>query len=321
MERDNKEKLMSKYKKQKTALIIGRWQPWHKGHKSLFEAALERAERVVIGVRHTHASDKNNPFSFDEIKKFIDNDLKKNYSGKYDIIDLPNITNFIYGRDVGYKVEKISLDNNIEKISATQIRKTMNLTPVNHEVESYERTRRFGHEGGVLWFTGLSGSGKSTLAKALERKLFDEGYNVYMLDADNVRNGLNSNLGFSNEDRNENIRRVGEVSALFSQAGFLVLSAFISPFSKERRKIAKMHNQNFHQVYLSADLATCEKRDPKGLYKKARLGEILDFTGIDSPYEVPKKSNLVIDTKNLSVDKSVEKLFRYVTNKIPINKS
>ena len=197
----------------------------------------------------------------------------------------------------------------------------MNLTPVNHEVQSYERTRRFGHEGGVLWFTGLSGSGKSTLAKALERKLFDQGYNVYMLDADNVRNGLNSNLGFSNEDRNENIRRVGEVSALFSQAGFLVLSAFISPFSKERRKIAKMHNQNFHQVYLSADLATCEKRDPKGLYKKARLGEILDFTGIDSPYEVPKKSNLVIDTKNLSVDKSVEKLFRYVTNKIPINKS
>ena len=226
---------MSKYKKQKTALIIGRWQPWHKGHRSLFEAALERAERVVIGVRHTHASDKNNPFSFDEVKKFINDDLK-NYSGKYDIIELPNITNFIYGRDVGYKVEKISLDNDIEKISATQIRKSMNLTPVNHDLKSFERTRRFGHEGGVLWFTGLSGSGKSTLARVLERKLFDEGYNVYMLDADNVRNGLNSNLGFSNEDRNENIRRVGEVSALFSQAGFLVLSAFISPFEKERKK-------------------------------------------------------------------------------------
>ena len=122
----------------------------------------------------------------------------------------------------------------------------MNLTPVNHDLKSFERTRRFGHKGGVIWFTGLSGSGKSTLARVLERKLFDEGYNVYMLDADNIRNGLNSNLGFSNEDRNENIRRVGEVSALFSQAGFLVLSAFISPFEKERGKIAKMHSQNFY---------------------------------------------------------------------------
>ena len=320
MEMDYKKKLMSKYKKQKTALIIGRWQPWHKGHRSLFEEAFLRAERVIIGVRHTHASDKNNPFSFDEVKNFIDADLKKNYSGKYDIIELPNITNFIYGRDVGYKVEKISFDNDIEKISATEIRKSMNLSPVNHDLKSFERTRRFGHEGGVFWFTGLSGSGKSTLANALERKLFDEGYNVYMLDADNVRNGLNANLGFSEEDRKENIRRAGEVSTLFSQAGFLVLSAFISPFSKERRKIAKMHNQNFYQVYLSADLATCEKRDPKGLYEKARLGEILDFTGIDSPYEVPKNSNLVIDTKNLSIDESVEKLFHFIMNKMPINK-
>lgn len=312
---------MSRNKKQKTALIIGRWQPWHKGHRALFEAALKKAERVVIGVRHTYASDKKNPFSFDEVKDFIDSDLKGNYSGKYDVIDLPNITNIIYGRDVGYKVEKISLDDDIEKISATKVRKSMNLTPVSHDVEVQERAKRFGHEGGVLWFTGLSGSGKSTLAKTLERKLFDEGYNVYMLDADNVRNGLNSNLGFSAEDRNENIRRVGEVSALFSQAGFLVLSAFISPFKEERRKISEMHSQNFHQVYLSADLDTCEERDPKGLYKKARLGEIKDFTGIDSPYEVPEKSDLIIDTQKLSIDDSVEKLFHYIVNHLPINNS
>jgi len=310
---------MSKYTKQKTALIIGRWQPWHKGHRKLFEVALDRAERVLIGVRHTHASDEKNPLSFDEVKDFIDNDLKKNYTGKYDIIDLPNITNIIYGRDVGYKVEKISLDDDIEKISATQIRKSMNLNPVSHDIEAYERTQRFGHQGGVLWFTGLSGSGKSTLAQALERKLFDKGYNVYMLDADNVRNGLNSNLGFSEEDRNENIRRVGEVAAIFSQAGFLVLSAFISPFNKERKKVSEMQNQNFHQVYLSADLKTCEDRDPKGLYKKARLGEIKDFTGIDSPYEVPEKPDLIVDTKKLSIDDSVEKLFHYIVKKIPIS--
>ena len=310
---------MSKFTKQKTSLIIGRWQPWHKGHRELFKAALKRAERVLIGVRHTHASDKKNPFTFKEVKGFIDNDLKNTYGDKYDIIDLPNITNIIYGRDVGYRVEKVSLGTDIEEISATKVRESMNLTPVDHDIDVQERSLRFGHEGGVIWFTGLSGSGKSTLAKALEKKLFNKGYNVYMLDADNIRDGLNSNLGFSNEDRNENIRRAGEVSALFSQAGFLVLSAFITPFNEERRKVSEMHNQNFYQIYLSADLNTCEARDPKGLYKKARLGEIKDFTGIDSPYEVPDNPDLEVDTRKLSVDKSVKKLFDYIVKKIPIS--
>jgi bifunctional enzyme CysN/CysC len=309
---------MSKFTKRKTALIIGRWQPWHEGHRGLFLAALERAERVAIGVRHTHATDGKNPFTFDEVKEFIDKDLSNQYAGKYDVIELPNITNVIYGRDVGYKVEKISLGDDIEKISATEVRKSMNLTPVNHSVDVNERTKRFGHEGGIIWLTGLSGSGKSTLARALERKLFDRGYNVYMLDADNVRDGLNSNLGFSNEDRNENIRRVGEVSSLFAEAGFIVLSAFISPFHEDRKRAFNAHPKNFHEVYLSADLSTCEDRDPKGLYKKARAGKIKEFTGIDSPYEIPKEPSLIIDTKKLSIDESVEELFGYIINKIPV---
>ena len=309
---------MSKFTKRKTALIIGRWQPWHEGHRGLFLAALERAERVAIGVRHTHATDGKNPFTFDEVKEFIDKDLSNQYAGKYDVIELPNITNVIYGRDVGYKVEKISLGDDIEKISATEVRKSMNLTPVNHSVDVNERTKRFGHEGGIIWLTGLSGSGKSTLARALERKLFDRGYNVYMLDADNVRDGLNSNLGFSNEDRNENIRRVGEVSSLFAEAGFIVLSAFISPFHEDRKRAFNAHPKNFHEVYLSADLLTCEDRDPKGLYKKARAGKIKEFTGIDSPYEIPKEPSLIIDTKKLSIDESVEELFGYIINKIPV---
>jgi bifunctional enzyme CysN/CysC len=283
-----------------------------------FLAALERAERVAIGVRHTHATDGKNPFTFDEVKEFIDKDLSNQYAGKYDVIELPNITNVIYGRDVGYKVEKISLGDDIEKISATEVRKSMNLTPVNHSVDVNERTKRFGHEGGIIWLTGLSGSGKSTLARALERKLFDRGYNVYMLDADNVRDGLNSNLGFSNEDRNENIRRVGEVSSLFAEAGFIVLSAFISPFHEDRKRAFNAHPKNFHEVYLSADLSTCEDRDPKGLYKKARAGKIKEFTGIDSPYEIPKEPSLIIDTKKLSIDESVEELFGYIINKIPV---
>ena len=309
---------MSKFTKRKTALIIGRWQPWHEGHRGLFLAALERAERVAIGVRHTHATDGKNPFTFDEVKEFIDKDLSNQYAGKYDVIELPNITNVIYGRDVGYKVEKISLGDDIEKISATEVRKSMNLTPVNHSVDVNERTKRFGHEGGIIWLTGLSGSGKSTLARALERKLFDRGYNVYMLDADNVRDGLNSNLGFSNEDRNENIRRVGEVSSLFAEAGFIVLSAFISPFHEDRKRAFNAHPKNFHEVYLSADLSTCEDRDPKGLYKKARAGKIKEFTGIDSPYEIPKEPSLIIDTKKLSIDESVEELFGYIINEIPV---
>ena len=309
---------MTKYTKSKTSLIIGRWQPWHEGHRGLFEAALERAEKVAIGVRHTYATDGKNPFTFDEVKEFIDKDLSEKFSGKYDVIELPNITNVIYGRDVGYKVEKISLGEDIEKISATEVRKSMNLTPVSHSVEVSERSKRFGHEGGIIWFTGLSGSGKSTLAKALERKLFDKGYNVYMLDADNIRDGLNSNLGFSNEDRNENIRRVGEVAALFAKAGFIVLSAFISPFNLDRKKALDAHPKNFHEVYLSADIDVCEERDIKGLYKKARAGEIREFIGIDSPYEVPQSPSLEIDTENLSVDQSVDELFSFILNKIPL---
>ena len=309
---------MSKFTKRKTALIIGRWQPWHEGHRGLFLAALEKAERVAIGVRHTHATDGKNPFTFDEVKEFIDKDLSNQYAGKYDVIELPNITNVIYGRDVGYKVEKISLGEDVEKISATEVRKSMNLTPVNHSVEVNERTKRFGHEGGIIWFTGLSGSGKSTLARSLERKLFDKGYNVYMLDADNVRDGLNSNLGFSNEDRNENIRRAGEVSSLFAEAGFIVLSAFISPFHDDRQRAFNAHPKNFHEVYLSADLSTCEDRDPKGLYKRARAGEIKEFTGIDSPYEIPKEPSLIIDTKKLNIDESTDELFSYIVNKIPV---
>ena len=173
--------MSSKESKLKTALIIGRWQPWHKGHRALFEAALERAERVAIGVRATFQTDNKNPFTFNEVKQFIDDDLKKEFDGKYIVLDMPNITNVIYGRDVGYKVEKVSFEDEVEKISATNVRKSMNLSPVNHDVDSVEREKRSNHKGAVIWLTGLSGSGKTTLAKNLERRLFDKGCNVYMV--------------------------------------------------------------------------------------------------------------------------------------------
>tara|TARA_B100000401_G_scaffold405449_1_gene320290 strand:+ start:190 stop:1122 length:933 start_codon:yes stop_codon:yes gene_type:complete len=307
---------MSNENKLETALIIGRWQPWHEGHRELFKAALKRAERVAIGVRTTTNIDNKNPFSFDEVKKFIDDDLKKEFEGKYTIIELPNITNVIYGRDVGYNVEKINFEKDIEDISATEKRKSMNITPVSHDVLSLEREKRNNHKGCVIWLTGLSGSGKTTIARALERQFFDQGNTIYMLDGDNLRSGLNSNLGFSFEDRKENVRRIGEVAALFARAGFIVITAFISPFAEDRKKALAAFKDNSYEIYLSASIDVCEKRDPKGLYKKARLGEIKDFTGIDSPYEIPTKPALILNTDKETKEVSINKLYNFIISKI-----
>ncbi|NQV46161.1 MAG: adenylyl-sulfate kinase [Rhodospirillaceae bacterium] len=190
--------------------------------------------------------------------------------------------------------------------------KSSNITAVPHRVEREERWRANGHKGGVLWFTGLSGSGKTTLAFELEQKLFAKGYQVYVLDGDNVRHGLSGDLGFSPEDRIENIRRIGEVAALFAEAGYLVISAFISPYRDDRRLARQATDEGFHEVYLSANLATCEGRDAKGLYAKAHAGEIPDFTGVSAPYEAPEQADLEIDTGKLSVDESMALLHDYV---------
>lgn len=157
--------------------------------------------------------------------------------------------------------------------------------------------RRNGHASLVLWFTGLSGSGKSTLAHRLEEELYQWGWYTYLLDGDNIRHGLNGDLGFTDKDRQENIRRIGEVAKLFVDGGVVVLAAFISPFREDREKVrALLEPGEFVEIYVKCDLETCEKRDPKGLYRKARNGEIPHFTGIDSPYEEPLDPELVIDT-------------------------
>src|SRR5262249_18169897 len=161
-------------------------------------------------------------------------------------------------------------------------------------------------KGGVLWFTGLSGAGKSTLAMEIEQRLFQKGYHVYVLDGDNVRRGLNANLGFSPEDRAENIRRVGEVAALFADSGLICLTAFIAPYRADRERARAAAPDAFHEVYIKAGLDACEKRDPKGLYKKARKGEIAEFTGISAPYEPPVSPELVIDTEAASVEECVQ---------------
>ena len=163
-----------------------------------------------------------------------------------------------------------------------------------------------GHKSFVLWFTGLSGSGKSTLAHAVEKKLFEMGCRTFVLDGDNVRHGLSSNLGFSEDDRKENIRRIGEVAKLMMEAGIIAITAFISPFQVERQSVRNLiPHSDFIEIYCKASLETCESRDLKVLYKKARAGEIKNYTGINSPYEAPLKPELVVDTDALSVEESV----------------
>jgi bifunctional enzyme CysN/CysC len=191
-------------------------------------------------------------------------------------------------------------------------RKSKNITRVEHRVSIEDREQRNRHKGAVLWFTGLSGAGKSTLAVALEEALFQRGFQVYVLDGDNVRAGLNSDLGFSHEDRTENIRRVGEVAALFARAGVICISAFISPYREDRAIARRAAGDTFHEVYVAADLATCEQRDPKGLYKKARAGEIKDFTGVSAPYEAPESPDIIIDTGKHAVKSSVNALIEFV---------
>ena len=170
-----------------------------------------------------------------------------------------------------------------------------------------------GHRGAIIWFTGLSGAGKSTLAYALEEILHQKGYRTFVLDGDNVRHGLCRDLAFTFQDRSENIRRVGEVAKLMMEAGVIVLTAFISPFNTDRELVrAMVEPGDFVEVYLNCNIQVCESRDVKGLYKKARLGKINEFTGISSPYEVPENPNLIINTSETDVNRSVQQVEEFL---------
>jgi len=230
-----------------------------------------------------------------------------------DLFDQNPETGTVRLLDNGVEVAKgrVSMDGYADQRALVTARAT-NITRVDHRVTSQHRTERYKHQGAVIWLTGLSGSGKSTLAVELEKELFNRDRLAYVLDGDNIRHGLNANLGFSPEDRSENIRRVGEVAALFSRAGFITISAFISPYRSDRARARTAAGEGFHEVYVSADLSVCEQRDPKGLYKRARAGEIPDFTGISAPYEPPESAELVIDTENLGIEECVKMMAEYV---------
>jgi len=192
------------------------------------------------------------------------------------------------------------------------------LMPVGHGIAAEVRTRRFGHAGAVVWMTGLSGAGKSTLAMGLERALAAQGYAAYVLDGDNLRHGLNADLGFDPDDRRENVRRTGEVAALFADAGLVCIVALISPYRDHRERArAAAGGAQFLEVFVDAPLAVCESRDPKGLYRRARAHELQEFTGVDAPYEVPVAPDLVVDTAGQAQAESLAALLAFVEARVP----
>ena len=195
-----------------------------------------------------------------------------------------------------------------------------NLFQQNFEVSRFSREKRNGHKSLLIWYTGLSGSGKSTLANAVEKELYSKGYNSYTLDGDNIRRGINNNLGFSQEDRLENIRRVAEISKIMMDAGLIVNAAFISPLISDREIIKEIVGiKNLFEIYVSTSLEECEKRDVKGLYGKARKGLIKDFTGITSKYEPPENPDVVIDTQDKDISLCVDEILPKIISKIKLD--
>ena len=188
----------------------------------------------------------------------------------------------------------------------------------NYQICLPQREQRNGHHSACLWFTGLSGSGKSTVANTVEQHLYNMGFNTYSLDGDNIRKGLNRDLNFSEEGRVENIRRIGEVARLMCDAGLVVLAAFVSPFKKDRQLLRELMGDKFMEIFVDAPLEVCEQRDVKGLYKKARNGEISNFTGISSPFEVPQNPEVHINTDQYSIDESAQRVMNVILPKLKI---
>lgn len=194
----------------------------------------------------------------------------------------------------------------------------LHIIPHNFKLGQADKESSQGHKAACLWFTGLSGSGKSTIANAVEQALFADNYHTYILDGDNIRNGINKDLDFSEAGRNENIRRIGEVANLFCDAGIVVLAAFVSPFKKDREILKGLMGDQFIEIYVDAPVEVCEQRDVKGLYKKARAGEISNFTGISSPFEAPENPAIHIRTDQESIQEATQKVVSYITSKLKL---
>ena len=280
------------------ALFIGRWQPFHNGHKFLIDKAISEGENICIAIRATEISEKN-PYTVEQRSEMI----RRIYGSRVEIIVIPDIKSINIGRKVGYDVNRIDPPEQIGKISGTNVRagKDDNVPP---EVAEYIKTLRT-----TLWLTGLPCSGKTTLAKRLKEELDNRGYKAVRLDGDDVRGKLNEDLGFSVKDRNENLRRIAHVARLFNENGNFVIASFVSPLN-EYRKMVKGIIGNFKLVYLKCSVETCEKRDVKSMYKRARLGEIEEFTGVSAPFEEPDDADMIIDTETQDIEICVRQILK-----------
>jgi len=284
------------------ALFIGRWQPFHNGHKYLIDQALAQGENVCVAIRNTEISHKN-PFTAEQRTEMI----RRVYGNKVEVAVIPDIKSINIGRKVGYDVNRIDPPSDIAKISGTNIREGKD-SSTPPEVAEYIKTLRT-----TLWLTGLPCSGKTTLSKRLKEELDNRGYKTVHLDGDDIRGKLNEDLGFSDKDRNENLRRVAHIAELFNKNGTFVIASFVSPTDKYRKMIKEVIG-TCKLAYLDCSVETCEKRDVKGMYKKARLGEIPAFTGVSAPFEKPKHADMTIDTEN----KDIETCVREILNNLKV---
>jgi bifunctional enzyme CysN/CysC len=232
--------------------------------------------------------------------------------------DIP-FTSYLENRDLGgfILIDKLSNITVAAGLINFSLRRANNIHWQNTDISKSQRAAALNQKPTILWMTGLSGSGKSTIANAVEQQLAQKGFHTFLLDGDNIRHGLNKDLGFTEADRIENIRRIGEVSKLMTDAGLIVITAFISPFQSERNMVRELvHTGEFIEIFVDTPLQVAEKRDVKGLYAKARAGELKNFTGIDSPYERPSKPELTINTSELSVNEAANTIVKYYLSSI-----
>jgi adenylyl-sulfate kinase len=295
---------------EKYALFIGRWQPFHNGHKHIIQNALDEGKNVLIACRQTPISEFD-PYTTEERIEMIQ-EVYKGHPVK--VIAIPDIESINIGRKVGYDVNRYDAPQDIEGISATQIRKMMEegdeswKEKVPREIAKWIEKP----EGQVIWMTGWSGSGKSTIAEELKTMLKNDGRKVKVLDGDEVRECLTSDLGFSKYDRDENIKRISYAAKCIADVGGTAIVAAISPYKKAREDARTMIGPDrFVEVFVKADLDTLLDRDPKGLYKKAIAGKIQNFTGISDPYEDPENPEITIDTgKDDNVNRNAAKILK-----------
>ena len=289
------------------ALFIGRWHPFHNGHKFIIDSAIEKGENICIAIRNTELSEKN-PYTVEQRVEMI----RRVYGNSVEVIVIPDIKSINIGRKVGYDVNRIDPPADIGAVSGTKVRagECGNIPPAVAEYISSLRT--------TLWLTGLPCAGKTTLAKRLKEELDNRNYKTTCLDGDDVRGKLNADLGFSNEDRKENLRRVAHIAKLFNENGNFVIASFVSP-TNELRGMIKEIIGNFKLVSLECSVEECEKRDVKGMYKKARKGEIKEFTGVSAPFEKPDSPDIIVDTENQDVETCVQQILQFMKIKKHIN--